>query len=247
MSQGWSDISISIKSNMLANLLRDHGITPKGAGNIKNGIRFDVDFEWEYSSRYEYMAHDISSVGELIYYYIFCVLGVEHGKKLEKLEKAYIQNMDKINDSVECAFYRASVHWDIVAYGEETYEYQLEPLTRKAGKDTNIFNDSKTVPPSFDNRILLLGEFAYSADLKVVAAELNARGWYCCGEFNENYVRFLRGMENIRQPSPDLRQCRYLIVGENTPMSGELIRCALRQQKKEKFQSEPLSYVTIKL
>lgn len=81
MSQGWSNISISIKSDMLAKLLRDHGITPKGAGNVKDGITYDVDFEWEYTSRYEYMAHDISSVGGLIYYYISCVLGVENGKK----------------------------------------------------------------------------------------------------------------------------------------------------------------------
>ena len=42
MSQGWSNISISIKSDMLAKLLRDHGITPKGAGNVKNGAIYDL-------------------------------------------------------------------------------------------------------------------------------------------------------------------------------------------------------------
>ena len=76
MSQGWSDISISIKSEKLAKLLRDHGITPKGAGNVKNGITYDVDFEWDYTSRYEYMAYDITDVGELIFCYISCVLVV---------------------------------------------------------------------------------------------------------------------------------------------------------------------------
>ena len=101
MSQGWSNVSISIKSDMLAKLLRDHGITPKGAGNVKNGISYDVEFEWDYTSRYEYMAYDITDVGELIFYYISCVLAVENGKKLEKLEKAYLQNADAIKNSVE--------------------------------------------------------------------------------------------------------------------------------------------------
>ena len=237
MSQGWSDISISIKSEKLAKLLRDHGITPKGAGNVKNGITYDVDFEWDYTSRYEYMAYDITDVGELIFYYISCVLAVENGKKLEKLEKAYLQNADTIKNSVECAYYSATVHWDIVAYGEESYEFQLEPYTLNAEKGTTIFSDLQAVPPSFDNRILLLGEFAFSQDIKAVSAELTARGWHCCGIFDEHFAQYLHRIESIQKPSPDLRQCRFVVVGDKTTSAsfGQLLRCALQQQKKEKF------------
>ena len=99
MGWGWSNISISIKSDLLAKLLREHGITPKGAGNVKNDIRYDVDFEWEYESRYECMAQDVKSVGDLIYYYISCVLAVEQKKELKELEKAYFPNRDAIIDS----------------------------------------------------------------------------------------------------------------------------------------------------
>ncbi len=187
MSQGWSNISISIKSDMLAKLLRDHGITPKGAGNVKDGITYDVDFEWEYTSRYEYMAHDISSVGGLIYYYISCVLGVENGKKLEKLEKAYIQNADEIDNSVECAYYRASVHWDIVAYGEETFEFKLEPTVKKVRKGIAVFEDPKTVVPSYDNSYSLLGEFD---DHDGFMQLLETCGWKHETDMNADWVKF---------------------------------------------------------
>lgn len=212
MSQGWSDISISIKSDMLAKLLRDHGVTPKGAGNVKNGIIYDVDFEWEYTSRYEYMAYNITDVGELIFYYISCVLAVENGKKLEKLEEAYLQNTDAIKNSVECAYYSATVHWDIVAYGEESYEFQLEPPTRAIRKGTTVLRDPKTVAQSYDNSYSLLGEFD---DHDGLVQLLEIRGWKYEKDMDAEWVSFEID-QHQEYGSIKLRRSRFIIIGDKT-------------------------------
>ena len=175
MGWGWSNISISIKSDMLAKLLREYGITPKGAGNVKKGIRYDVDFEWQYESRYEYMAQEISSAGDLVLYYISCVLAVETGKEQRELKKAYVRNMDAIDKSVECAYYSAVV-WTDVDPTEESYSFKLNPPMKRARKGTVIFDDPKTAAPSWNRWFNWLGEREEDREnIKL----LKARGWMC--------------------------------------------------------------------
>lgn len=211
MSQGWSDISISIKSDMLANLLRDHGITPKGAGNIKNGIRFDVDFEREYSSRCEYMAQDISSVGNLILYYITCVLAVENGKEFKELEDDYIRNKDAINQSVECAYYNAVVWWDVNPT-KEVYSFALEPLVKKLPKGATVFTEPKSVSPSYDNSFSLLGEFDAPNQF---AKLLESRGWEYNRMMEASWVDF--EIEKHQElGSAYLRCSRFIIISDKT-------------------------------
>ena len=172
MGWGWSNISISIKSDLLAKLLREHGITPKGAGNVKNDIRYDVDFEWEYESRYECMAQDVKSVGDLIYYYISCVLAVEQKKELKELEKAYFPNRDAIIDSVECAEYHAMVNWDVNPV-HEVYSFTLAPKIKTIKKGKHIFDDPRTAPPSWNRGIHYLGN---ETDMSEVSGRLRANG-----------------------------------------------------------------------
>ena len=111
---------------------------------------------------------------------------------------------------------------------EFDYHYQV-PST------DGIYQDLRKVRPSFDNRVILLGDFAFSDDVNAVREELIARGWYCHEIFNENFVLYLRRLENIEKSSPRRRQCRFVVVGDKTAASDEWLRHAVHQQKKEKF------------
>lgn len=202
MGWGWSDVNICIKSDKLAQLLKKHGITPKGAGTTKKGIVYDVAFEWEYESRYEYMAYEIQSAADLLYYYIHCVLAVENGKELPALESEFIQDSRAIADNVECASYDASVHSDINPKWEY-FHFDLPPEIKKVKPGQKIFDDPKTAAPSWNRHISWIGENAGDKD---VVDLLRERGWGNCYFFSYKH-RSLDEEYGFKQ--------RYIVVSDS--------------------------------